>query len=254
MRKLNSHNTVRVHRDAVMTTKQREATNRVAAQGSSKSARAKLLGKLDLKRILAMSAVLVMHTMGVGLMLLPAAPIAAIALPPPESAWVDVNPAPPPPPKPPVEPPIRPLPKVQPVVVAAPPPLEPPIATPIQVATTREPSPEIGSPIAPTIVDLPATVSGDLGESVLKVLRAPAPQFPNNLIRAGFSGTVEFSVFVGVDGSAQEIKLLKSSGNHKLDQSTLSHIKRRWLFKAPEVDGKTVPGWGRGKITFTMEG
>ena len=106
----------------------------------------------------------------------------------------------------------------------------------------------------PTIVDKPATISGNLGESILTLLRSPEPRYPAEIIRKGISGTVEFSVLVGVDGTAQQIKLMKTSGNRKLDQFTLSHIKRRWLFKAPEVNGKAVPGWGRGKVIFTLEG
>ncbi len=240
-----------------MTTNEREAANKGAARTFDKASRSRLFGKLDLKRILAMSAVMVMHTMAVGVMLLPAKPLAATSLPPPEPPWVDVGQAPPPPPPPPqpkpkpTPPPVSPVPFVP--VVAPPPPVAPVSQAPILVATTREASPEIGV-FSPTIVDPPATVSGNLAESALKVLRAPPPRFPTYLTRSGFSGTVEFSVLVGINGTAQEIKLMKSSGNRKLDQSTLAHIKRHWRFKAPEVDGQPVSGWGRGKITFTMEG
>ena len=138
-------------------------------------------------------------------------------------------------------------------ITATPPPVVPSVDAPVLVATTREPSPEIGT-MSQTIVEPPALVGGTVSESILKVLRSPPPPFPQILIRSGFSGSLEFSVLVGIDGTAQEIKLMKSSGNRRLDQSTLSHIKRQWRFKAPEIDGQAVPGWGRGKITFTMEG
>jgi len=237
-----------------MTTKQSEATQKVAVRSFRKGGKAGLFDKLDLKRILAMSAVMVMHTTAIGLMLLPAVPIAAIALPPPEPAWVDVTePPPPPPPLPPepVRPVVPPVVKVQPII-STPPPVAPALEAPDLIATTREPSPEVGT-MSPTIVEPPAAVGGTVSESILKVLHAPPPQFPQALIRAGFSGTVEFSVLVGVDGIAQDIRLMKSSGNRRLDQSTLSHIKRQWRFKAPEIDGQAVPGWGRGKIAFTLE-
>lgn len=237
-----------------MTTKQGEVTQKAAARLFGKGTNFARIGKLDLKRILAMSAVMVMHTMAVGVMLLPATPLAATSLPPPEPPWVDFTEAPPPPPpqpKPkPTPPPVSPVPLVP---ALAPPPVAPANQAPILIATTLEASPELGE-LAPTIVDPPATVGGGVSESNLKVLYAPAPRFPPVLTRSGFSGTVEFSVLVGIDGNAQEIKLMKSSGNRKLDQSTLAHIKRQWRFKAPEVDGQPVPGWGRGKITFTMEG
>ena len=218
---------------------------------------ARLLTQIDCKRSLAMSAVLITHTLVFGIMLLPAAPIAAIALPPPEPPWVEVSqkPLPPPPPKP-TPPPVRPAPIVQPITAT--PPAAPPIETPILLATTQSPSEDIGdpigNPIAPTIVDPPAAVGGNVSESILKVLRSPPPRFPPELVRAGFSGTVEFSVLVGIDGTAEDIKLMKSSGNRKLDRSTLSHIKRYWRFKAPEQNGQVVPGWGRGRVTFTMAG
>ena len=220
-----------------------------------------LLSRVDLKRSLAMSAVLVMHTLAVGVMLLPAAPIAAIALPPAEPPWMDVSQAlpPPPPPLPSEPPPVRFPPRLQPKTAAPPAaPTAPPIETPILLATTQSPSEDIGdpigNPIAPTIVDPPAAVGGNVSESILKVLRSPPPRFPPELVRAGFSGTVEFSVLVGIDGTAEDIKLMKSSGNRKLDRSTLSHIKRYWRFKAPEQNGQAVPGWGRGRVTFTMAG
>ncbi len=236
----------------------RTGTGIAADSSAARSSKAGVFRRLDMKRILAMSAVLVTHTMLFGAMLLPAAPIAAIQLPPPEPPWVDVSETPPPPPKPPIlliprEPP-TPRPEVQPVVVNTPPPVAPVIEAPILVATTQVPTEEPPSVFNPKIVDKPATVGGNLGESIVKVLRAPAPRYPIDIIRKGISGTVEFSVLVGVDGSAQQIKLMKTSGNRKLDQFTLSHIKRHWRFKAPEVDGQVVPGWGRGKVIFTLEG
>ena len=206
-----------------------------------------------MKRILAMSAVLVTHTLVFGVMLLPAAPIAAIQMPPPEAPWVDVAETLPPPPKPPILP-EPPKPEQQPVVVNTPPPVAPVIETPILVATAQIPMEEPPGVFNPSIVDKPATLGGNLGESIVKVLSAPAPRYPIEIIRKGISGTVEFSVLVGVDGSTQQIKLMKTSGNRKLDQFTLSHIKRHWRFKAPEVDGQAVPGWGRGKVIFTLEG
>ena len=232
----------------------RTGTGISADSPASRSSKASLLRRLDMKRILAMSAVLVTHTLVFGVMLLPAAPIAAIALPPSEPPWVDVSETPPPPlpPKPPE--PTPPRPELQPVLVTTPPPVAPVIEAPILVATTQIPTEEPPGVLNPSIVDKPATVGGNLGESIVRVLRAPAPRYPIDIIRRGISGTVEFSVLVGVDGSAQQIKLMKTSGNRKLDQFTLSHIKRHWRFKAPEVDGQAVPGWGRGKIIFTLEG
>ena len=236
----------------------RTGTGIAADSPASRSSKAGLLRRLDMKRILAMSAVLVTHTLVFGVMLLPAAPIAAIALPPPEAPWVDVSETPPPLPPPPVLPPPPelppPRPELQPVPINTPPPVAPVTEAPILVATTHVPTEEPPGVLNPSIVDKPATLGGNLGESIVKVLRAPAPRYPADILRKGISGTVEFSVLVGVDGTAQQIKLMKSSGNRKLDQFTLSHIKRRWLFKAQEVNGQAVPGWGRGKVIFTLEG
>lgn len=237
----------------------RTGTGIAADALAARSSKAGLLRRLDMKRVLAMSAVLVTHTLVFGAMLLPAAPIAAIQMPPLDAPWVDVSETPPPPPPPrpilPIPPePAPPRPEVQPVVVNTPPPVAPVIEAPILVATTQVPTEGPPGVFNPTIVDKPATVGGNLGESIVKVLRAPAPRYPADIIRKGISGTVEFSVLVGVDGTAQQIKLMKTSGNRKLDQFTLSHIKRHWRFKAPEVDGQAVPGWGRGKIIFTLEG
>jgi periplasmic protein TonB len=222
-----------------------------SARNGTGSQKRNIFFGLDLKRILALSGVFVTHTMVFGAMLLPAAPASVTAQTQSvDIPWVELTALPPPPPPPP--PPTPPV--AHDVVVATPRPAPTVIAPIIQVATIAAPSEEIGTPITPTIVDPPASIGGNLRDSILDTISAPAPPYPANFIRAGIGGTVEFTVLVGTDGKAIDIKLMKSSGNRRLDQSTLSHIKRRWRFKPQEIDGAAVESWGRGKVTFTMEG
>jgi periplasmic protein TonB len=210
--------------------------------------------QLDRRRIVAISAVVVMHALLFGSMLLPAKPLATVHLPVSEVDLIFDNIKLPPPPPPPLEPPKpRVEPKIQPIAV---PPIAPPLAptTPDVVLIASIPADVPDDVPGPEIIAPdPGSGSEELGESTLRVLDAPPPPYRNTFVNKNISGTVEFSVLVGVDGRAQEIRLQHTSGNRALDQSTLAFIKRKWRFKAPERAGQPVAGWGRGKVTFKVE-
>jgi periplasmic protein TonB len=212
--------------------------------------------KVDIKRALAIGAVVIGHTMLLGALLLPSKPMGlSTTLAPPVETYIDPYDVVKPPPLP--ELPVvkitsvnDPKPTIAPT--PAPPAPMPPVETTATATTVAAlESSDVVAPTIPSFVDPAPTGGGDPVESALIMLDAPPPIFPSF---ARKSATVEFRVLVNVDGIPERVELVKSSGNRRLDQHTLGHIKRRWRFKAPEVDGVPVQGWGRGKISYALDG
>lgn len=205
----------------------------------------------DPKRVLAIAAAVSAHILVFGAMLLPSERGLVARIHPGPELTFETPSLPPPPtlpvvvkitPKAPTVPELRPQPAPQPELK-----LE---APPVQVAVLPVPMEDAEQ----VSIAEPARSGGASAvESVMQVVRAPAPPYPIDLIRKGVSGTVEFRVLVNADGMPEQVELLRSSGNRKLDQLSLSHIKRRWRFRAPEVDGVARAGWGRGKVSFALE-
>ena len=204
----------------------------------------------DPKRVLAIAAAISAHILLFGAMLMPAerhfTPTADV-----DPDIVFEVPKLPPPPEKPIVAIITPKAPTVPIVRPQPVAPEPKaIDVPVQVASFPVPSNE---PEQVPIVDPPSTGGGSVADSVMQVIKAPPPSYPYTFIKQGISGTVEFRVLVNAQGIPEKVELLKSSGNRKLDQLSLSHIKRRWRFRAPEVDGVASAGWGRGKISFKLD-
>lgn len=204
----------------------------------------------DPKRVLAIAAAVSAHILVFGAMLIPSERTFISRIYPTPEITYDAPRLPPPPappvvakitPKAPVVPVLRPQPAPQPEVKT----FEPPVqlaALPVPVDNAEQLS----------IVDPPSSGGASAAESVLQLISAPAPRYPYELIKKGIAGSVEFRVLVNPQGVPEKVELLRSSGNRRLDQISLSHIKRKWRFRAPEVDGVASSGWGRGKIKFEL--
>jgi periplasmic protein TonB len=211
--------------------------------------------KVDIKRALSIGLVVIAHTVLFGVLLLPSKPIEGLIKNDPK-VEIHIDPfdvvKPPPLPELPVV--KRMTVKDTPRVIAptpAPPAPTPVDLTPIPTTLAVLESSDAVQPIAPTFVEPAPIGGGDPVETALIMINAPPPIFP---AFARKSATVEFRVLVNVNGIPERVELVKSSGNRRLDQHTLSHIKRRWRFKAPEVDRVPVQGWGRGKISYALDG
>ena len=205
----------------------------------------------DPKRVLAIAAAISAHILVFGAMLLPSERRYTPSNDAPPDFTYEAPTLPPPPPERKLEPKITPklpamaVPRPQPVPLPEPKAME----VPVQLAALVAPAEEAEQV---TIVDPPSSGGASPTESVMQVIKAPAPHYPIDLVKKGISGTVEFRVLVNAQGVPEKVELLRSSGNRKLDQVSLSHIKRRWRFRAPEVDGVASSGWGRGKINFEL--
>jgi TonB family protein len=73
------------------------------------------------------------------------------------------------------------------------------------------------------------------GEGMVTVL-GPLPPYPKNAMNEGKEGEVTVRILVKADGGLEQINLIKSSGDLRLDKVTVSTIERTWKFKPVTKD------------------
>lgn len=160
---------------------------------------------------------------------------------------VEAPPKPTPPPPQRIEDPI-----VQPVYVPdvpMPPTVsEQPDTAPRIVTTVAREQPPIGMPSEPV---RPAPV--EVGPQIDPRRGLSEPLYPASVIRSGFEGTVILSVQVLENGRVGEVRLERSSGHEKLDESAMREAKR-WKLIPGTRDGVPVVLWKQIPITFRLEG
>ncbi|MDY6945995.1 MAG: energy transducer TonB [Pseudomonadota bacterium] len=77
------------------------------------------------------------------------------------------------------------------------------------------------------------------------------PFYPPQVIREGGEGTVLLSIQILADGRVGAVKLDRSSGHPKLDESAMREAKR-WRFVPGTSDGKPVAMWKQLPVTFRL--
>jgi protein TonB len=70
--------------------------------------------------------------------------------------------------------------------------------------------------------------------------RNPAPPYPLAARRRGEEGVVVLDVLVGVDGSASQVSVRRSSGHESLDAAARETVERRWRFQPAVERGMPV--------------
>jgi periplasmic protein TonB len=78
------------------------------------------------------------------------------------------------------------------------------------------------------------------------------PVYPSTLIRQGIEGTVVLSVQVLENGRIGEVRVERSSGEPKLDESAVREAKR-WRLIPGTRDGVPVVLWKQIPITFRLQ-
>lgn len=160
----------------------------------------------------------------------------------------------------PVEPPrpVR-LPVVQSPTPARPAPATPqPRITPPQVETPvvdSQPQDIALPPIKPVLPDI-AQVDPPVqaaASAQLQTQASPAPPYPPEAVRNGLTGTVELEILVGVDGTPQDARIVRSSGHRVLDQAARKVVLTRWRFVPAVRDGQPVQAVGRVPIVFRLD-
>jgi protein TonB len=148
--------------------------------------------------------------------------------PPPEPKPVPPPPKPVPKPVPkpkpkPVPPPEKAISQPAPAPVAAPAPA-PAAAVPAEVKPQKNDS--LAAPVTPPRVDASR-------------LKNPAPAYPSASRRRGEEGTVLLELLVLADGSVTDVRVKKSSGHPRLDQSAMNAVKR-WRYTPATRGGVAI--------------
>ena len=107
---------------------------------------------------------------------------------------------------------------------------------------TAESEPAEPKPAAPVI----------FGPQVDPRLGLTEPVYPSSDIRMGNQGTVLLSIQVLESGRVGEVRIEKSSGFQRLDDSALREA-RRWRFRPGTRDGVPVVMWKQLPVTFQLQ-
>jgi protein TonB len=84
-----------------------------------------------------------------------------------------------------------------------------------------------------------------------RYLRNPPPRYPSSARRAGKQGTVVLSVDISTRGSAEAVRISRSSGHPELDRAALTAVKR-WRFQPATLGGVKVPSRARVPVIFRL--
>lgn len=207
------------------------------------------LRSLSWRNVFALSSAATLHVAFVLFLLAPVTPQpVAAAAPEPDLNVVFIAAPPPPPPAPPPPPEPPTIPRAQPTANVAPEPA---------------PAPEIVTAVAstPSMVEPPS-------ENPAEIVRAPADsaagigagygprthvRYPSIALRKKLQGVVLLRVRVGVDGSALDVTVERSSSHPVLDQAAVRSV-REWRF-IPEIRaGAAVEGYVLVPIQFRLGG
>jgi protein TonB len=91
-------------------------------------------------------------------------------------------------------------------------------------------------------------------DAYLSPIVSPAPSYPIDAVRDGSTGTVQLEILVGVDGSVIDVRVVKSSGDRRLDAAARDQVLRHWQFKAAVENGVPVQARGILPVVFSLNG
>jgi TonB family protein len=95
---------------------------------------------------------------------------------------------------------------------------------------------------------VPGTLAPDAG---IAVLQRVLPQYPIESVRAGEEGSAVLQVLVDESGRASEVRVARSSGYERLDDSAVKAVSL-WKF-APSTKGAlAVATWGEMELRFDL--
>jgi periplasmic protein TonB len=83
-------------------------------------------------------------------------------------------------------------------------------------------------------------------------LNNPKPNYPNLSRRAGEQGRVLFKVLVNVNGEAETVEVLKSSGFERLDQAGFDAVKQ-WRFVPAKRNSQAISAYVTVPISFSLD-
>lgn len=93
-------------------------------------------------------------------------------------------------------------------------------------------------------------VTGSISQA--DYLNNPKPRYPSASRRLGEQGTVRLEVLVSARGTAQRVRILKSSGHPRLDRAARSTVKSAWRFTPKRINGQAVAQRVRFNMPFIL--
>lgn len=160
--------------------------------------------------------------------------------------------APAPPASPPTPPKVAKAPPPAPHVTSAPTPAPAPAAF-IAPAPPVEPAPPVSeAPAASPSPPAPPPPLKSIPATAVQYLDPPAPVYPASSRRLGETGRVLVRVEIDSHGRAGQLRLLRSSGHSRLDESALAAV-RAARFKPYTENGVPLSVWTTVPIVFELE-
>lgn len=80
----------------------------------------------------------------------------------------------------------------------------------------------------------------------------PKPPYPPRLRQRRLEGSMEVCIMVTSTGSPAQVEIIRSSGNHALDQHTCNWIMRHWTFHPAQNGGTAVESQVKTSIIFSL--
>lgn len=118
-----------------------------------------------------------------------------------------------------------------------------PMSTYTDAAPPTSPTSDVAPVAAPVIQG--ATVAYD---------RAPPPNYPRDMLRAGRSGTVVLRILVSVNGDPERVEIEASSGHRSFDNTARDQVLRRWKFHPALSNGEPIRAWVKVPVEFNIRG
>lgn len=78
------------------------------------------------------------------------------------------------------------------------------------------------------------------------------PEYPAVSRRLNEAGVVQLLVYVLPNGRVGEVRVNRSSGYPRLDESAMREAKRSWRFQPRIVQGQAVASWGTYAVRFRL--
>jgi protein TonB len=134
-------------------------------------------------------------------------------------------------------------------VAAAPKAMPAPVGANTVASTSMNVGAAVTAPLAPAS---PAPPKLELPSSDADYLQNTRPAYPAMSKRLGEQGKVLVRVLIGVDGTARQAEVQKSSGFDRLDQAALATVQR-WRYVPGKRGGVAEAMWFTVPLVFVLE-
>lgn len=149
------------------------------------------------------------------------------------------------------DPPPIPQPQIERVELTVPEPVGPPIEQDIE-------GPPISAQVAPVERVIDQVGSADPVPVIQAVRQDPRrpltqPYYPPSEIRAGNQGNADLEVYVLPSGRIGDVRIVRSTGHPRLDQSAIEEAKKSWRLIPATRDGVAIAQWHRLRVVFQLK-